>query len=89
MVLVLDGKPDIEIRAAAPEWLSGGNYYLNTTDSIKGELYAERTLENGDAFAAYFPTTKHYALFKINSIAADRVVVDYIVNASEDERRFK
>lgn len=87
VVIAIDGQPDINKLSAAPEWLSGGNYYFNTAGALAG-IYKNQ-LEVGDAFAAYFPATKHYALFKITSIAADRIVVDYIVNASEDERRFK
>ncbi|KAF1082299.1 MAG: hypothetical protein GQF41_1020 [Candidatus Rifleibacterium amylolyticum] len=87
IVIAIDGQPDINKLSAAPEWLSGGNYYFNTASALTGIF--KNQLEVGDAFAAYFPTTKHYALFKINSIAADRIVVDYIVNASEDERLFK
>lgn len=87
IVISIDGQPDINKLSAAPEWLSGGNYDFNTTTALTRIF--KNQLEAGDAFAAYFPDTKHYALFKINSIAADRIVVDYIVNASEDERLFK
>ncbi|EKD81787.1 MAG: hypothetical protein ACD_39C01641G0002, partial [uncultured bacterium] len=90
MVLVIDGQPELDKLTSAPEWLTnGGNYYFNTADSLKNELYSTKVLEIGDVFAAYFPADKHYALFKINWLGEDRVVVDYIVNASEDERRFK
>ncbi|MBU1105025.1 MAG: hypothetical protein KKB51_00025 [Candidatus Riflebacteria bacterium] len=89
MVLVMQAKPIIDEFTSVPEWLNGGNYYPNTSKSLTSELFSTRTLETGDVFAAYFPATKHYALFKINSIGSDRIVVDYIVNASEDERRFK
>jgi len=87
MVVAIVGQPDIENVTIAPAWPAGGDYEFNTTRAL--ESIAKSQLEVGDAFAAYFATTKHYALFKINSIAADRIIVDYIVNASEDERRFK
>jgi len=87
IVIAIDGQPDINKLSAAPEWLSGGNYYFNTASALTGIF--KNQLEVGDVFAAYFPATRHYALFKITSIAADRIVVDYIVNASEDERLFK
>ena len=89
IVLVIDGQPELDKLTSAPEWLSGGNYYFNTSTTLTTELYSTKILEIGDVFAAYFPTPKHYALFKINWIGTDRIVVDYIVNASEDERRFK
>jgi hypothetical protein len=87
MVVAIVGQPDIENVTIAPAWPGGGDYEFNTTRAL--ESIAKSQLEVGDAFAAYFATTKHYALFKITSIAADRIVVDYIVNASEDERLFK
>ncbi len=87
IVYAFDARPDINELSAAPEWLNGGNYDFNTADANSRMFKSE--LKQGDAFAAYFPNKKHYALFKINSIAVDRIVIDYIVNASEDERRFK
>lgn len=87
IVIALDGQPDINKLSAAPEWLSGGNYDFNTA-AANSSIFKNQ-LEPDDVFAAYFPNKKCYALFKISSIAADRIVIDYIVNASVDERRFK
>lgn len=87
MVLALVGHPAIEDVPVAPAWPSGGEYEFNTTRAL-ATIYKNQ-LEVGDSFVAYFPTTRHYALFKIDWIGTDRITVNYIVNASADERRFQ
>lgn len=84
IIYALSGQPDINKVRDVDEWLNGGRYYPDTF-AANSQIQPEA----GDAFAVYFPNKKHYALFKINAIAADYIVIDYIVNASEDESRFK
>lgn len=84
-----DGKPELANISYADQYLDGGgNYYINTTAALTA-AFKSRTIEVGDVFTAYFPNTKNYAVFKIKSIDADKVTVDYIVNAAENEPRFR
>lgn len=88
LVRAIDGKPELANLTYAEAYLEGGgNYFLNTTAALKG-IYKDRVMEVGDVFSAYFPSTKNYALFKIKWIGSDKVTVDYIVNAAENEPRF-
>ncbi|MGM0599831.1 MAG: hypothetical protein ACQETH_08465 [Candidatus Rifleibacteriota bacterium] len=88
MVKYLQGKPELKDITAAETYLAGGgNYYYNTTEALKAS-YNDRTIEVDDVFYAYFPSSKNYALFKIQWIDTDRVTVDYVVNSAENEPRF-
>ena len=88
LVRAIDGQPELSALSYAERYLEGGgNYYLNTTAALKA-IYKDRTIEAGDVFSAYFPKTKNYALFKIKWIGSDRIIIDYIVNAAQDEPRF-
>ncbi|GAB4266493.1 MAG: hypothetical protein Kow0029_00220 [Candidatus Rifleibacteriota bacterium] len=88
LVRAIDGQPELaNLTYAEPYLEGGGNYYLNTTAALKA-IFKDRTVEVGDVFSAYFPSTKNYALFKIKWIGTDKITVDYKVNAAEDEPRF-
>jgi hypothetical protein len=88
LVRAIDGQPELSALSYAEKYLEGGgNYHLNTTAALKA-IYKDRTIEVGDVFSAYFPKTKNYALFKIKWIGNDRITIDYIVNAAQDEPRF-
>lgn len=89
LVRAIDGKPELVNLSYAEAYLEGGgNYFLNTTAALNA-IYKSRTIEVGDVFSAYFPSTKNYALFKIKWIGSDKVTVDYKVNAAENEPRFQ
>ncbi|MDN5278944.1 MAG: hypothetical protein PWR01_2909 [Clostridiales bacterium] len=89
LVRAIVGQPELaKIPAAEPYLEGGGNYHLNTTAALKA-VYLERGIEVGDVFSAYFPSTKNYAVFKIKWIGSDKLTVDYIVNAAENEPRFQ
>ena len=88
MVRYIQAKPELnEITAAEPYLTGGGNYYYNTTEALNA-VFKERTIEVGDVFSAYFPSSRNYALFKIKWIGTNRVTVDYVINLATDERRF-
>jgi len=66
-------------------------YYRTTSAlALKDELGAARALQVGDLFTAYFPKTRHYAMFKITNIntVLQTITVDYYVNSTADELRF-
>ena len=78
---------ELDQYKGADDWLDGGNYSVNTTEAIK--KYENRSSQVGDVFSAYFPNTKHYALFRIKSINSTSVTVDFIVNVVENEPSFR
>jgi hypothetical protein len=88
MVRYIQARPELKDITAAEAYLEGGgNYYYNTTEALHA-VFEERTIEVGDVFSAYFPSSKNYALIKIKWIGSNRVTVDYIVNLAINERRF-
>lgn len=86
LVALIDGQPDLEKLSSAPK-ITSGMYFANTAAALN-DLKAGRTLELGDVFSAYFPTTRHYALFKIRQVDSYGITVDYKVNSTPDEPRF-
>jgi len=88
LVRLMDGKPALADVSAAEKYLQGGiNYFPNTTAALTN-VFKDRAMEVGDSYSAYFPITKHYALFKIKAIATNTVTVDYRVNSVSGETRF-
>ena len=86
MVAVVDGRPELANLSSAPKF-NDGVYFANTSAALQ-DLQAGRTLKVGDVFSAYFPISKHYALFKIKQIDASSITVDYKVNSTPNEPRF-
>jgi len=86
LVAYLDGKPELSALSSAPK-NSTGMYFANTGAALT-DLSTGRTLQVGDVFSAYFPVSKHYALFKIKQIDASSITVDYKVNSTPNEPRF-
>lgn len=89
LLRAVDGKPELANLSYAETYLEGGgNYFLNSTAALKA-IYKDRGIEVGDVFSAYFPNIKNYALFKIKTINATSVTIDYIINTAENEPRFR
>ncbi|MEW6708242.1 MAG: hypothetical protein AB1403_00305 [Candidatus Riflebacteria bacterium] len=89
LVRSIDGKPELINLSYAESYLDGGgNYHVTTREALKA-IYKDRAIEVGDVFSAYFPNTKNYAIFKIKTINATSITIDYIVNSAENEARFK
>ncbi len=86
LVALIDGQPDLEKLSSVPK-ITSGVYFSNTAAALK-DLKTSRALELGDVFGAYFPTTRHYALFKIRQVDSYSITVDYKVNSTPDEPRF-
>jgi len=88
LVRAVAGQPDITKVSYAETYSEfGSNYYTNTAAALKA-IYLDRSIMVGDVFSAFFPNTRHYALFKITSLSASSVTVDFIVNSTPDEPRF-
>lgn len=64
--------------------------YKSTTSLAMKEIGFNRELLVGDIFTAYFPTTRHYALFKVTNldVVKNTVTVAFYVNSATDDRRF-
>jgi len=86
LVAVIDGQSPLENLSSAPK-ISTGVYFADTAAALN-DLKPGRTLQIGDVFSAYFPGTRHYALFKIKQIDSFSITVDYKVNSTPDEPRF-
>lgn len=88
LVRLIDGKPSLENLAGAEPYSAGGGYHFNTRNALQ-HYYNDAKLEVGHVFSVFFPGTEHYALFKILSIDEEEIKVEYIVNSSENEWRFR
>lgn len=86
LVAHVDGKNELSALSSAYK-ITTGLYFANTGAALE-EFSAGRTLQVGDVFAAWFPTGKNYALFKIKQIDANSITVDYKVNSTPNEPRF-
>ena len=86
LVAYWDGKPELSALSSAPK-ISTGMYFANTGAALE-DFSPGRALQVGDVFAAWFPTEKNYALFKIKQIDANSITVDYKVNSTPNEPRF-
>ncbi|MFZ2961275.1 MAG: hypothetical protein WA705_30740 [Candidatus Ozemobacteraceae bacterium] len=86
MVRSIVGQPELK-NVGVAEPYDIGTYFVNSAKALQ-KIMKNRAPRAGDVFSAYFPATRHYAIFKVKEVTDMRLTVDYIVNSAPDDWAF-